>query len=198
VRNNQSIIKINNTSMKKSILTLLSVVSIGLMSFTFSTAKLVSTKTHVKFYSHTAVEDIEANNYKSSSTLDKGTGNFIFVVPMQSFQFEIALMQKHFNSKKFLDTKTYSKAKFVGKITNLSKVNFAKDGSYIANVKGKMTLHGVTKDITESGKVIVKDGNVSINTTFNLTLADYNIAFEKGKPSSNIAKTVKITAKANY
>ncbi len=103
--------------MKKSILILLGIASIGLFSFTMHTAKLTSTKTHVKFYSHTAVEDIEANNYKSTSTLDKATGDVVVVVPMQSFQFSIALMQKHFNSAKFLDTKKYPKAKFVGMYT---------------------------------------------------------------------------------
>ena len=77
-------------------------------------------------------------------------------------------------------------------------MKFATDGIYNASVTGKMTLHGVTKDVVESGTVTVKDGKTSIETTFNLTLADYNILFEKGKPSTNIAKAVKVTAKADY
>ena len=184
--------------MKKSILILLAISSIGLMSFTFATQKMTSSKTHVKFYSTTTAENIEANNYKAVSTLDKATGDVVFSVPMQSFQFAIALMQKHFNSKKFLDTKTYPKAKFVGKITNLSSIKFDTDGTYPANVTGNMTLHGETKEIKETGSVIIKDGKVSVKTEFNLTLADYKIAFEKGKPSTNIAKTVKVTTTAKY
>lgn len=184
--------------MKKSILILTATVLVGLLSFTTATKKLTSTKTHIKFFSHTAAEDIEANNYKAVSTLDESTGDVVFSVPMQSFQFEIDLMQKHFNSKKFLDTKTYPKAKFVGKIVNLAKITFAKDGAYAATVKGTMTLHGETKEITETGTVTVKAGKVSIETSFDLTLADYKIAFDKGKPSTNIAKTVKITTKADY
>ena len=56
----------------------------------------------------------------------------MFSVPMQSFEFEKALMQEHFNSKKFLDTKTNSKAKLVGKIADLSKVGLSRgDGSVL-------------------------------------------------------------------
>ena len=61
---------------------------ISLTAFSQTNDKLVSTKTHLKFFSHTSVEDIEANNYTSVSTLNKETGNVVFSVPMQGFEFE--------------------------------------------------------------------------------------------------------------
>ncbi len=92
--------------------------------------KLVSSKSHVKFFSTTPMEDIEANNYASVSTINTETGEVVFSVPMQGFEFEKSAMQKHFNSENFLDTKSHPKSKLVGKITNLDEIDFSKDGEY--------------------------------------------------------------------
>lgn len=181
--------------MKKVILTIFALATISL---TANAQKQTSSKTHIKFFSTTAVENIESNNYKSVSVLDTKSGDVVFSVPMQSFEFEKALMQEHFNSKKFLNTKENPKAKLVAKITNLDKVNFDKEGSYIANVEGDLTINGVTNAINEKATIIVKGGNVNLQTKFNLTLADYKVAFTKGKPSTNIAKIVEVTVEANY
>jgi len=158
-----------------------------------TSGKLVSTKTHIKFFSTTPAENIEANNNTAVGTINKETGEVVFSVPMQGFEFEKALMQKHFNSDNFLDTQKFPKAKIIGKITNLDKVNFVKDGTYDANVQGDMTIKGVTKPITEKGTVTVKGNTVEVHSKFNLTLADYGISFVKGKPSTNIAKSVEVT-----
>jgi len=177
------------------VLTLLFFVSAALTS---PASKWISEKTHVHFFSHTSIEDIEANNYKALSTLDPATGEVVFSVPMQSFDFEKSLMQKHFNSKKFLNTKDYPKAKFKGKITNLASVNFAKDGTYEAMVEGDMTIKDITKKVSEKGSVTVKGEAISVKSKFPLTLADYGITFSDGKPSTNIAKTIEITIEADY
>jgi len=169
----------------------------ALASFTTAT-KLVSSKSHVKFFSTTPAEDIESNNYKAVSTIDPATGEVVFSVPMQAFEFEKALMQKHFNSKDFLDTKAFPKAKLIGKITNLEAINFDKDGTYAATLQGDLTIKGVTKAISEKGTITVKGTTVEVSSKFNITLADYGIAFEKGKPSTNVAKTVEVTVFAEY
>jgi polyisoprenoid-binding protein YceI len=160
--------------------------------------KYVSSKTHISFLSHTAVEDIQANNTASIGTLEPLTGAVVFSVPMQSFEFEKALMQKHYNSDKFLDTKQFPKAKFTGIILNLSDIDFSKDGKYQATVEGEMTLKGQTKPIKESGTIVVKGNTIELETTFNLTLADYGINFVNGKPASNIAKTIEINFTGEY
>ncbi len=166
---------------------------------TLNAQEKLTTKTgHAHFLSKTSIEDIEANNYKVISTVNTTDGTMVFSVPMQSFEFPNATMQKHYNSKKFLDTKQFPKSTFKGKIADLSSVNFKKDGTYKVKVPGKLTLHGVTKDIVGIGTIIVKGGKVSAKSTFDLTLADYNIVFEKGKPSSNIAKTITINIHVKY
>ncbi len=184
--------------MKKTIFTTLATVAIILTSFTASAQKLVSSNTHFKFFSSTPAENIEANNYKAVGTIETGTGEIVFSVPMQSFEFEKALMQEHFNSKKFLDTKTNPKSKLIGKITNLNQINFGKDGSYPADIVGDLTLNGVTNPVKEKATITIKGGKVALSSKLNVTLNDYKIAFSSGKPSTNIAKTVEVTVHAAY
>jgi len=183
---------------KTTILSIVAVAFISLTSFTASAQKLVSSKTHFKFFSSTPAEDIEANNYKTVGTLDTSAGAIVFSVPMQSFEFEKALMQEHFNSKKFLNTKANPKAKLIGKIVDLSQVDFGKNGSYTVDVSGDLTINGVTNAVNEKATIVVQDGKIALNSKLNVTLADYEVAFKKGKPSKNIAKTVEVTVEANY
>ena len=184
--------------MKKTILALITIVLISVTSYSQSNGKLVSKKTHFKIYSHTPAEDIEANNYKSVGTLNTSTGEIVFSVPMQSYEFEKALMQKHYNSKKFLNTKKFPKSKLVGKITNLSDVDFSKNGTYNITIEGDLSLHGVTNKINEKASITVNGNQLVLNSKFNLTLADFAIAFKEGKPSTNIAKIIEITVVAEY
>lgn len=173
-------------------------VLIAMSSFKPAGTKVITKTGHISIFSHTAAEDINANNYKITSTLNPASGEMVFSVPMQGFEFEKAAMQKHFNSAKFLDTKQYPKAKFKGSITDMTKVTLTKDGTYNVTVKGDLTLHGITKSVTEKGKVTVKGEAITATSKFNIVLADYKIAFEKGKPSTNIAKEVELTINMDY
>ena len=126
--------------MNKLSVAVIAIAVFSLTAFKPFAGKLVSKDAHISFFSHTAVVDITANNYKVVSTLDPTTGEVVYSVPMQSFEFEKALMQKHFNSKDFLNTKKYPKAKFTGKITNLEAVDFEKDGTYEVMVTGNLNI----------------------------------------------------------
>ncbi len=179
----------------------LSIASILLMTVAVTaqtSEKLVSSKSNIKFFSSTPAEDIEANNTASVSTINKENGEVVFSVPMQGFEFDKSLMQKHYNSDKFLDTQTHPKAKLKAKIVNLDQVNFSEDGSYSANVEGELTIKDVTRPIKEKGTITVKGDQIALHSQFNITLADYKITFAKGKPSSNIAKKLEITVQAEY
>ncbi len=180
------------------LLSVLAALLVSAAGYAQNSDKLVSSKTHIKFFSTTPAEDIEANNTTAVGTIEKSTGVVVFSVPMQGFEFEKALMQKHFNSPKFLDTKTFPKAKLKGKINNLGEVDFSKDGTYNTIVEGDLTIKGKTKPIKEKGTIKVKGNVVTVNSKFDVTLADYGINFVKGKPSTNIAKTVEVTVQAEY
>lgn len=185
--------------MKRTIVSgILSLVLFAFVAFIPKPGKMVSTKTHIKFFSTTAAENIEANNYKSVSTFDTQAGDVVFSVPMQSFEFEKALMQKHFNSEDFLDTKANPKAKLVAKISNLADFNPEKNGTYNTTFKGEMTINGKSNPINEKATITVSGTKIKVHSKFNLKLADYGVAFEKGKPSTNIAKIVEVTVDAEY
>jgi len=185
--------------MKKSIIqSVIAFLFISVTAFGQGSGKLVSSKTHIRFFSTTPAENIEANNTASVSTIIKGSGEVVYSIPMQGFEFEKALMQKHFNSDNFLNTQTYPKAKFKGRITNLNAINFTKDGVYPTEVEGELTIKEVTKPIKEKGTITVKGNTIEVQSKFNITLADYGIAFVEGKPSTNIAKTLEVAVHAEY
>ncbi len=121
-----------------------------------------------------SIEKVEADNNEVSSILNTQTGDFVFAVLMKSFHFQLALMEEHFNEN-YVESTKYPKATFKGKITNLSAVNFTKDGAYPVTVEGDFTLHGVTKKITATGSVTVKSGKVAASSKFAIKLKDYKI-----------------------
>ncbi|HEU4471687.1 MAG TPA: YceI family protein [Flavisolibacter sp.] len=151
------------------------------------------TKTgRIDFFSKAPMEDIEATNKTVTAVLDTKTGNVQFAVLMKSFEFDKKLMQQHFNEN-YVESDKYPKGEFKGTVTNNGEVNYAKDGSYTAKIKGKLTIHGVTKDIETTGIIKVSGGKVETNAVFNILLSDYNIkipAVVKDKLSNTIKITV--------
>ena len=142
------------------------------------------------FSSKTSMENIEANNKSVTCVLDIKTGNLQFAVLMKGFEFEKALMQEHFNEN-YVESHKFPKAEFKGQIANSSEINYSKDGTYAAKVKGKLTIHGETKEVETTGTVIVRGGKIETDAGFNIDLADYKIEIPK-IVKDNISKTVKI------
>lgn len=145
----------------------------------------------VTFFSSTPVENIEAVNNEAAAALDSKTGNVVFQVPVKSFKFEKQLMKDHFNEN-YMESDKYPRADYKGKINDLSKVNFAKDGTYNVGTSGKLTIHGVTKDVNIPGTVTVKGSTVTINSKFNVATADYKISVPK-VVEGKIAKSIEVT-----
>ncbi|MCZ6675498.1 MAG: YceI family protein [Verrucomicrobia bacterium] len=156
----------------------------------------VTQNAHVSFFSSTPAEDIHADNNSVVVVVNSDEDSLGFSIPMQAFEFEKALMQKHFNQKTFLNTKKYPQATFQGKIEDADNINFKQNGEYEVTVSGTMSIRGIEQEVSEKGTITVSDNILSLNSEFNLTLEDYGIAFKKGKPAKNIAKTVKITIDA--
>lgn len=173
--------------MKKSII-FIALLMMGNMAF----AQKYMTRTgKVSFFSSTSVENIEAFNNEAAAVLDSKTGDVAFQVPIKSFKFEKALMQEHFNEN-YMESDKYPKADFKGKINDISKVNFEKDGTYNVTSTGKMTIHGVTKDVTIPGTITVKGSEATMNSKFKVKTADYGIKV----PSmvvTKVAKEIEVT-----
>lgn len=146
----------------------------------------------ISFFSTTSVENIEAINKSVVALLDTKSGDLQFAVLMKGFEFKKALMQEHFN-KDYVESDKFPKGEFKGQISNNSEINYSANGNYPAKAKGKLTIHGITKDIETTGTITVKDGKVMLNAVFNVLIADYNITVPK-LYRDNISKSIKVTA----
>ena len=152
--------------------------------------KYITKAGNIEFFSKAQMEEIKATSKQVSAALDATTGDFVFKVLMKSFEFEKALMQEHFNEN-YVESDKFPNATFKGKITNLKDVNFAKDGTYNVTVEGDLTIHGVTKKVTEKGVIEIKGGKVNASATFNILLADYNVTIPN-TVVNNISKSIEI------
>lgn len=161
-------------------------------------AGLVTKTAFVSFYSHTAVEDIKAENFSVTSVLNEESGEIVFSVPMQAFEFPKALMQKHFNNASFMNTKKFPKAKFKGSILDFDKVDLSVNGEYKIKTKGVITIKGVDQDPFEAeGTIVVSSGAITLNSVFGVTVANFEVKMPKRKVE-NLAKVVEVTLKSEY
>jgi polyisoprenoid-binding protein YceI len=178
--------------MKKLIITFL---CLAALSFTANSQKFMTKTGHIKFYSDSPLEKIEAHNHQVNAALDASTGDFVFKVLMKSFEFEKALMQEHFNEN-YVESDKYPNAMFSGKVTNIKDVNVGKDGVYEVMVEGRLTMHGVTQPVREKGNFEVREGKIAGKAKFNIILSDYNIKIP-GAVTNNISKAIEITVEVN-
>src|SRR5688500_9465732 len=139
----------------------------------FSSAQLMMAKNGtISFHSHTILEDIDAENNNVMAIMDVNKKSIAFSCMMKQFVFPRKLMQEHFNEN-YVESDKYPKATFSGSFTE--DVQTDKDGSYPVNVKGKLTIHGVTKEVQIPATLTVKSGVISGETSFKLNPTDYNI-----------------------
>jgi polyisoprenoid-binding protein YceI len=171
-------------------------IAAGLTVSTVQAQKIYSTKTgKITFFSKAPLEDIQAKNSEVESKLAPSNGQVVFTLLMKGFQFENQLMEDHFNEH-YLESSKYPKSEFKGMVTNIKDINFAKDGSYPAKVKGSLTIHGVTKEIETDGTVDVKGGKVTARSKFNIRLKDYNIGGTH--IGTKIAETIAVDVNCQY
>ncbi|MCO4807602.1 MAG: YceI family protein [Flavobacteriales bacterium] len=172
--------------MKKFTLVLL---SIALSGAAFSQEKYFTRDGHIKFFSSTPMENIEADNHKVTVVLDEATGKLEFSALMKSFEFEKALMEEHFNEN-YVESKTYPKATFKGSIKDFEMGAFDSEADVVA--VGKLTIHGVTKDVEMPGKVSKSSDGYQLTSKFNVNPEDYNIEIPK-TVRDNIAEQLEVT-----
>jgi polyisoprenoid-binding protein YceI len=164
---------------------------IMLISATAYSQNFITKTGHIRFYSETPIESIEAHNYAVNSALNVETGDFVFRVLIKSFEFEKALMQEHFNEN-YMESDKYPNAMFKGRVINNDGIDFSSDGTYDALVQGDLTIHGVTQAIEEKGTFIVKEGKIQGRSVFNVLLEDYDIKVP-GVVRKQISESIEIT-----
>lgn len=155
--------------MKKMIFILIVLIAFYFNGF----SQLFVTRTgFIGFYSKTSFEDIKAENNQVYAVVDAGKKNIAFSCLLKGFVFTKELMQEHFNEN-YVESDKYPKASFSGSYTG--DVTAGKDGIYKVMVKGKLTLHNITRDIDVPATLELKGGNLSGNTEFTIKPEDYNI-----------------------
>lgn len=178
--------------MKKIIVAILFIT----LGITGAQAQKFLTKTgHIRFFSTTSMEDIEAHNHQVNAALDAQTGDLVFKAMMKSFQFEKALMQEHFNEN-YVESDKYPNSTFKGKVANINEVDFTKNGKYDVMIEGDLTIKDVTKKIKEKGTLEIKGNNVTGLSIFFVQVADYNIKIPNAV-ANNIAKSIRIDVEVN-
>lgn len=120
-------------------------------------------------------EKISGTNKTVTAVLVTSTGQVQFAVLMKGFLFERALMEEHFNEN-YVESSKFPKSEFKGMIANNASINYGKDGSYPATVKGKMTIHGETKDVETAGTVKIAGGKITLAANFAVPLEAYKIS----------------------
>ncbi|PTX11336.1 YceI-like domain-containing protein [Pontibacter mucosus] len=156
-----------------------------------------ATKTgHIWFFSDAPLEDIEAHNRKVVSILDTNSGELVFSVPMNEFQFRKKLMQTHFNEN-YVESDKYPKASFKGKVINIKDVNLQQNAAYKVRVQGVLNIHGRNKDIDTVGVLEVKDGRLYGKSTFSVTPQEFDIRIPR-LVRNNIARRIDIYVDITY
>jgi len=155
--------------------------------------KFTSEKSYVKFFSDAAIEDITAENTKSSSIFNETSGDVVFSIPIKEFEFAKSLMKEHFNEK-YMETEQFPKSTFQGKISGYQS---AVSGEQKATASGKLTIHGVTQDVQLPGTIVNANGTITMKAKFMVKLADYKIKIPQ-LLWKNIAEEVEVTVEFNY
>lgn len=169
---------------------------IGLLAIKTKTeAQLLKTASaSISFFSSTPIEDIQATSTKCIAIINTSNQELGFQVPIKTFVFERALMQEHFNEN-YMESDKYPFATFKGKLT--SPVNWSKDGIYLVEVKGMLTIHNITKERIIKGTINIHNKTVDLSADFDVACKDYEIqvpilVFKK------IAEIVQVKVKTSF
>ena len=161
--------------------------------------KYVTRTGQANIYSHTVAEDIRAANNTVTAVITSNTGDIAISVPVQSFEFDKSLMQEHFNNSNFMDSKKYPRILLKGKITNLSSINFTKNGKYEALITGELTIKGITKTVNEKAIIEVNNGKLSVTAKFIVKeIGSYGVGKPSGKKKNNVADDIEVNYTGVY
>lgn len=118
-------------------------------------------------------EAVEAKNETVNCVLNTKKGTIAFVTFIKEFHFKRVLMQEHFN-KNYMESHRYPKATFKGIIEkfDLKDIRPTSTDYYI---KGKITIHGKSKNIRVIAKIKKANKGIELRSNFSINTDDFNI-----------------------
>lgn len=170
--------------------------TLALFVLSANAQKYMTKNGYIGFFSHTPMEDIKGDNNQVAGVIDIATGDMVFQALVKSFHFDRALMEEHFNEN-YMESEKFPKASFKGKITNLSAVNFSKNGTYEVTVEGDLTIHNVTNKVTNKGTIEIITGGINASSKFKIVPEDYKIEIP-GVVREKISKDLEVTVLMKY
>lgn len=150
-------------------------------SQTYSLKNVPSKLIVIQFESQMEIEDIlgTSNAAQGELTLAAGTADVAIAVPVASLRTGIDLRDEHLRSDAWLDAKAFPLIQFAAKQVAISGKS--------SDVRGNLTLHGVTKPITakvELRQIAAPDAKalglgdgawVRVRGSFSVKLSDFGI-----------------------
>lgn len=179
--------------MKKTVL-LLSLVAFT--SVLFAQTKKTTSAT-VAFDATTPIDALpKAENKTVIAEIDTKSGQIGFEAAVKNFTFTNPTIQAHFNEERWLNSDKFPAFTFMGKITDVTKYNFSKNGVYNVTVTGQLTIKDKTNNVTTPATIEVKNGTLIANASFSIVLADYGIQVGTagkiaGEPKITVAAELK-------
>ncbi|MEO5777839.1 MAG: YceI family protein [Flavobacterium sp.] len=156
--------------MKTKLVSLLIVISLS----SFAQTKMITKTGKITFEASVpAFEEVKAKNESVTVVLNPATGDIASLALMKGFRFKVALMEEHFNEN-YAESDTYPKATFKGKIENFD-VSKLTETAKTYTIKGRMEMHGKTKDLTITASIKKSGDAIDIDSDFTLNTDDYGI-----------------------
>ena len=139
------------------------------------------------------LELIKAKSTETQGLVDPTNNQFAFSVVIQTFRgFNSELQRQHFNDN-YMESATYPKATFAGKI--IEQVDFNKDSTYLVRAKGELDVHGQKQSRIIKSRVTIRNKSIIIESDFTVPLADHNISIPK-IVNQKIASEIEVSFRA--
>lgn len=136
---------------------------------------------NVKFISNATLEDFEGVTDKIDGYLATAEGDGLygakiyFEVDLNSIDTGIGLRNRHMRED-YLHTDDYPFTSFEGIINEVKKIDKT---TYDVRVKGKIMIHGESKELWTRGKIKFLKNGINIQSDFSVKLSDHNIKVPK-------------------
>ena len=145
-----------------------------LTTMSFAQDKIITKNGKVSFEASVpAFEEVKAKNDGVTCVINTKTGEIASLILVKGFRFKTALMEEHFNEN-YIESDKYPKSTFRGKIDNFDMSKLTASGKDFT-IKGKLELHGKTKDITITANIKKTADGVSLTSDFYVNTDDYDI-----------------------
>ena len=132
---------------------------------------------NIRFNASSPLEDIKAENSKTSAIIDGRTGELAVVLLVKDFQFRRKLMQEHFNEN-FMESHIHPKAVFSGKLQGFSPETLGSMPTSLP-LLGEITIHAVRRPLETPVQLKKVGETLYLSATFIIAPEDHNIEVPK-------------------